>query len=96
MVVVSVLRGGILPLFHHHHHVGASISSSSSSSLSGWGSLRLRKPPNSGSNSKGFTLFARYSQAEDVFSSRFQGILLHSSLILILNLVLSSTSSFGN
>ncbi|KAF3433253.1 hypothetical protein FNV43_RR24355 [Rhamnella rubrinervis] len=71
MVVVSVLRGGILPLFHHQHHVGASIPSSSSS-LGGWGSLRLRKPPNTGSNSKGFTLVARYSQAQDVFSSRFQ------------------------
>ncbi|KAH7537695.1 hypothetical protein FEM48_Zijuj03G0120100 [Ziziphus jujuba var. spinosa] len=67
MAVVSALRGGRLPLFHHHH-MGSSIASSPS--LVGWCSLR--KFPNFGSNSKGFTLFARYSQAQDVFSSRFQ------------------------
>ena len=75
MVVVSALRGGRLPLFHHrrrHPQMGTNISSSSS--MANWGSLRLRKQLNSRSNSKGFTLFARYSQAQDIFSSsRFQG-----------------------
>ncbi|PON71136.1 Protein kinase [Parasponia andersonii] len=58
MAAVSALRGGRLPLFHHRGQMGS------------WGSLRLRKQLNFGSNSKGFTLFARYSQAqEDLFSS---------------------------
>lgn len=81
MAVVSALRGGRLPLFHHHH-MGSSIASSPS--LVGWCSLR--KFPNFGSNSKGFTLFARYSQAQDVFSSRFQGTL--SALSFSVNSIL--------
>ncbi|PQQ03142.1 putative aarF domain-containing protein kinase [Prunus yedoensis var. nudiflora] len=49
------------------------LSSSSSSSITGsWGSLRPWKQLNCLSNSKGFTLLARYTQAQDLFSSRFQ------------------------
>ncbi|KAL5538490.1 hypothetical protein UlMin_044404 [Ulmus minor] len=62
MAIVSALRGGSLPL------LGSSFSSSSS-----LGGLRLRKQLNFRSNSNGFSLFARYSQAQDLFSSsRFQ------------------------
>ncbi|PRQ59655.1 putative cadmium-transporting ATPase [Rosa chinensis] len=71
MALVSAVRGGRLPssLHHHHHHLG----SSSSSSLGSWGSLRPWKQMNSSSkSSKGFTLLARYSQTQDLFSSRLQ------------------------
>ncbi|XP_020210327.1 uncharacterized aarF domain-containing protein kinase At5g05200, chloroplastic [Cajanus cajan] len=58
-MAVSGLRSGGLPLIHHHHH-------------------NLRFPPSfaklnflrSSSKKKGFTLFARYAQARDLFSSR--------------------------
>lgn len=63
-------------MFQHprrRRQMGASISPASSSSAMGsWGSLRLRKQLSFRSNSRGFSLFARYSQTQDVFSSRFQ------------------------
>ncbi|XP_062000283.1 uncharacterized aarF domain-containing protein kinase At5g05200, chloroplastic [Rosa rugosa] len=68
MALVSAVRGGRLPSSLHHHHLGS--SSSSSSSLGSWGSLRPWKQMNS--SSKGFTLLARYSQTQDLFSSRLQ------------------------
>ncbi|XP_004308993.1 PREDICTED: uncharacterized aarF domain-containing protein kinase At5g05200, chloroplastic [Fragaria vesca subsp. vesca] len=70
MALVSAVRGGRLPssLHHHHHHLG----SSSSSSLGSWSSLRPWKQLKSSSSSKGFTLLARYSQAQDLFTSRLQ------------------------
>ncbi|KAL6127967.1 hypothetical protein ACLB2K_071328 [Fragaria x ananassa] len=70
MALVSAVRGGRLPssLHHHHHHLG----SSSSSSLGSWGSLRPWKQLKSSSSSKGFTLLARHSQAQDLFTSRLQ------------------------
>ncbi|KAK2376265.1 hypothetical protein P8452_48315 [Trifolium repens] len=58
-MAVSGLRSGTLPLFHHHHH-----------------HLRFPLTPpsfvklNVHSKSKGFTLFARYAQTQDLFSSR--------------------------
>ncbi|KAJ7965166.1 ABC1 family kinase [Quillaja saponaria] len=57
-MAVSALRGGRLPLFHHHHvhHLSSSTRS-------------LRKI---NCRSKGFTLFSRHSQAQDLSSSRFQ------------------------
>lgn len=71
MALVSAVRGGRLTSsLHHHHHLG---SSSSSSSVGSWGSLRPWKQLNSSSSSKRFALLARYSQAQDLFSSRFQG-----------------------
>ncbi|KAM5556899.1 putative aarF domain-containing protein kinase [Rosa sericea] len=69
MALVSAVRGGRLPS-SLHHHLGSSSSSSSSSSLGSWGSLRPWKQMNS--SSKGFTLSARYSQTQDLFSSRLQ------------------------
>ncbi|KAL6123459.1 hypothetical protein ACLB2K_075981 [Fragaria x ananassa] len=70
MALVSAVRGGRLSssLHHHHNHLG----SSSSSSLGRWGSLRPWKQLKSSSSSKGFTLLARYSQAQDLFTSRLQ------------------------
>ncbi|KAK2430132.1 hypothetical protein P8452_43584 [Trifolium repens] len=58
-MAVSGLRSGTLPLVHHHHH-----------------HLRFPLVPSSfiklniHSKSKGFTLFARYAQTQDLFSSR--------------------------
>lgn len=58
-MAVSGLRSGTLPLVHHHHH-----------------HLRFPLIPSSfiklnvHSKSKGFTLFARYAQTQDLFSSR--------------------------
>lgn len=76
VAMVSAVRGGRLPSLHHHHRRQMILSSSSSSSITGsWGSLRPWKQLNCLSNSKGFTLLARYSQAQDLFSSRFQGTL---------------------
>ncbi|XP_030465764.1 uncharacterized aarF domain-containing protein kinase At5g05200, chloroplastic isoform X2 [Syzygium oleosum] len=60
-MAVSAVRGvacGRLPHFQFHH--------SRSSSLP----LRSKRLPND--RSKGFTLFAQYSQAQDLFSSRLQ------------------------
>ncbi|KAG5111257.1 hypothetical protein AAZX31_14G171800 [Glycine max] len=63
-MAVSGLRSGGLPLFHHHHHHHH---------------LRfLQSPPSfaklsflgSKSSKKGFTVFSRYAQARDLFSSR--------------------------
>ncbi|XP_045828331.1 uncharacterized aarF domain-containing protein kinase At5g05200, chloroplastic isoform X2 [Trifolium pratense] len=59
-MAVSGLRSGTLPLVHHHHHHH----------------LRFPFAPpsfiklNVHSKSKGFTLFARYAQTQDLFSSR--------------------------
>ncbi|XP_062092299.1 uncharacterized aarF domain-containing protein kinase At5g05200, chloroplastic [Humulus lupulus] len=61
MAVVSALRGGRLPLFHHGHR-----------QMGSWGPSRLRKQLNLRSNSRSVTFFARYSQPQDLFSSRFQ------------------------
>ncbi|KAH0979543.1 hypothetical protein GBA52_006720 [Prunus armeniaca] len=73
VAMVSAVRGGRLPSLHHHHRRQMILSSSSSSSITGsWGSLRPWKQLNCLSNSKGFTLLARYSQTQDLFSSRFQ------------------------
>ncbi|KAM1126384.1 hypothetical protein ACFX2B_041073 [Malus domestica] len=73
--MVSAVRGGRLPALHRHHrlHRRQMIPSSSSSSIIGsWGSLKSSKQLNCSSNSRGFTLFARYSQAQDLYSSRLQ------------------------
>lgn len=60
MAGVSALRGGLLPLLNHRHH---------NPSLSSFGgSLRLRNT----TKSKPFLLVARYSSAQDLFSSRLQ------------------------
>ncbi|KAM6581969.1 hypothetical protein CsatB_008971 [Cannabis sativa] len=63
MAVVSALRGGggRLPLLQHGHR-----------QMGSWIPLRSKKQLNFRSNSRNFTFFARYSQAQDVFSSRFQ------------------------
>lgn len=66
-MAVSGLRSSGLPLFHHHHHHHLH--------------ARFPLPPPSfaklngtRSKSKGFVLFARYAQSQDLFSSRrFQG-----------------------
>ncbi|KAJ7959515.1 ABC1 family kinase [Quillaja saponaria] len=58
-MAVSALRGSCLPLFDHHRHVRYLSSSNRSH-----GRLNCR--------SKRFTLFARYSQSQDLYSSRFQ------------------------
>ncbi|KAK9913882.1 hypothetical protein M0R45_037686 [Rubus argutus] len=69
MALVSAVRGGRLTSSLHHHHLG---SSSSSSPVGSWGSLRPWKQLNFSSTSKRFILLARYSQAQDHFSSRLQ------------------------
>ncbi|KAH0979317.1 hypothetical protein GBA52_006494 [Prunus armeniaca] len=67
VAMVSAVRGGRLPSLHHHHRRQMILSSSSSSSITGsWGSLRPWKQLNCLSNSKGFTLLARYSQTQDL------------------------------
>ncbi|KAI4356419.1 hypothetical protein L6164_000443 [Bauhinia variegata] len=58
-MVVLTLKGGCLPLFHHHHHRHVPSFSSSTRSLT-----------NLHRHSRRFTLFARYAQAQDLFSSR--------------------------
>ncbi|XP_009363785.2 uncharacterized aarF domain-containing protein kinase At5g05200, chloroplastic [Pyrus x bretschneideri] len=70
--MVSAVRGGRLPALHRHHGRQMILSSSSSSIIGSWGSLKSSKQLNCSSNSKGFTLFARYSQAQDLYSSRLQ------------------------
>ncbi|XP_068329549.1 uncharacterized aarF domain-containing protein kinase At5g05200, chloroplastic [Pyrus communis] len=70
--MVSAVRGGRLPALHRHHGRQMILSSSSSSIIGSWGSLKSSKQLNCSSNSRGFTLFARYSQAQDVYSSRLQ------------------------
>ncbi|KAM1253609.1 hypothetical protein ACFX2J_041469 [Malus domestica] len=69
--MVSAVRGGRLPALHRHHR-RQMILSSSSSIVGSWGSLKPSTQLNCSSNSKGFTLFARYSQAQDLYSSRLQ------------------------
>ncbi|KAL1349662.1 hypothetical protein HN51_026172 [Arachis hypogaea] len=63
-MAVSGLRGGTLrlplPFHHHHHHHSLRFSLPSISNTRA----------HSNSKSKGFTLFARYAQAQDLFSSR--------------------------
>ncbi|XP_021903963.1 uncharacterized aarF domain-containing protein kinase At5g05200, chloroplastic [Carica papaya] len=59
-MAVSAFRGTRLSLFHHPQLPAAANISCRSRKL------------NSIRSSKGFTLFARYSQAQDLFSSRFQ------------------------
>ncbi|KAK7301051.1 hypothetical protein RJT34_11907 [Clitoria ternatea] len=56
-MAVSGLRITGLPLFHHHHHHHHHLRSFSNLNV-------LR------SKSKGFTLYARYAQAQDLFSPR--------------------------
>ncbi|KAI4354391.1 hypothetical protein L6164_003257 [Bauhinia variegata] len=58
-MAVSALRGGCFLLFHHHHHRCIPSFSSSTRSIT-----------NLNRHSKRFTLFARYVQAQDLFSSR--------------------------
>ncbi|XP_050156393.1 uncharacterized aarF domain-containing protein kinase At5g05200, chloroplastic-like isoform X1 [Malus sylvestris] len=70
--MVSAVRGGRLPALHRHHRRQMIPSSSSSSIIGSWGSLKSSKQLNCSSNSRGFTLFARYSQAQDLYSSRLQ------------------------
>ncbi|KAM1141726.1 hypothetical protein FF1_041587 [Malus domestica] len=67
--MVSAVRGGRLPALHRRQMI---LSSSSSSIIGSWGSLKSSKQLNCSSNSRGFTLFARYSQAQDLYSSRLQ------------------------
>ncbi|CAN6705392.1 unnamed protein product [Malus baccata var. baccata] len=69
--MVSAVRGGRLPALHRHHR-RQMILTSSSSIVGSWGSLKSSTQLNCSSNSKGFTLFARYSQAQDLYSSRLQ------------------------
>ncbi|KAM1753868.1 hypothetical protein ACFX12_006405 [Malus domestica] len=52
---------------HLHHHRTCSLSSKQLNCIS-----LSSKQLNCSSNSRGFTLFARYSQAQDLYSSRLQ------------------------
>lgn len=71
-MAVSGLRSGGLPLFHHHHHCHHLRFLQSPPSFVKFNVLRSK-------SKKGFTVFARYAQARDLFSSRrFQGsVFLH-------------------
>lgn len=70
-MAVSAVRGGrlpIIPVFHRHHHLHRPQMLFSDKD----NSSRRRQP--NGRGSKRFTLSARYSQAQDLFSStRLQG-----------------------
>ncbi|KAM2975499.1 hypothetical protein FF1_001656 [Malus domestica] len=72
VAMVSAVRGGRLPSLHHHHRCQMILSSTSSSIIGSWGSLKSSKQLICSANSKGFTLFARYSQTQDLYSSRLQ------------------------
>ncbi|BAT81616.1 hypothetical protein VIGAN_03138000 [Vigna angularis var. angularis] len=62
-MAVSGLRSGGLPLFHHHHHCHHLRFLQSPPSFAKFNVLRSK-------SKKGFTVFARYAQARDLFSSR--------------------------
>jgi hypothetical protein len=70
-MAVSAVRGGrlpIIPVFHRHHHLHRP-----QMLFSDKDNPSRRRQPN-GRGSKRFTLSARYSQAQDLFSStRLQG-----------------------
>lgn len=73
-MAVSGLRSGALPLIHHHRL---------RSPLASPSLVKLSVP----SKSKGFTLFARYAQTQDIFSSRrFQGFFFRFPLLAHNNL----------
>ncbi|KAG4954907.1 hypothetical protein JHK87_040501 [Glycine soja] len=63
-MAVSGLRSGGLPLFHHHHHHHHLRFLQSPPSFAKLSFLRSK------SSKKGFTVFSRYAQARDLFSSR--------------------------
>jgi hypothetical protein len=82
-MAVSAVRGSrlpIIPVFHRRHHLHCPqilFSEKDNSSK--------RRQPN-GRGSKRFTLSARYSQAQDLFSStRLQGTFLFLSMGMILS-----------
>ncbi|XP_047173625.1 uncharacterized aarF domain-containing protein kinase At5g05200, chloroplastic [Vigna umbellata] len=62
-MAVSGLRSGGLPLFHHHHNCHHLRFLQSPPSFAKFNVLRSK-------SKKGFTVFARYAQARDLFSSR--------------------------
>ncbi|KOM48079.1 hypothetical protein LR48_Vigan07g178300 [Vigna angularis] len=62
-MAVSGLRSGGLSLFHHHHHCHHLRFLQSPPSFAKFNVLRSK-------SKKGFTVFARYAQARDLFSSR--------------------------